>query len=409
MAKPKVILADLFDPRLGSEFQVPEVALKAIDGCVNAEVTLLTLRRAGNEQAIRRWLEERGLSKTVRLEFFDMRRAASDGSHSSRLAFWLDLVDFYLAAKRRGFLNGFVWKCGQINLLQNILFIAVNRCDVLGPLGGLESPRPAELMGLGLKFRVNYLLYGLVNRFAVRLLRRLCSSGRCSGIIFATAMDRRIFGGRIRLPHCVFPEVNIWELFRERAPGWCPRVEARAPVDIMWTGALVPRKNPMLGVKILRQVLEDRPQCKALMVGSGPLREDVESALTRLPAEVRGRIQLISALPREKFRSLLAGASTLLVTSVREANSVVVLEALALGVCVVSANIGGLRDTVGKWGWVYELGRRNTVAEAASAVQMALDAPLAELAVKAAAQRGWVVSAERDLLELLRRVEICES
>ena len=64
----------------------------------------------------------------------------------------------------------------------------------------------------------------------------------------------------------------------------------------------------------------------------------------------------------------MAGFDLLLVTSVREANSVTVFEALEAGLSVVTSHVSGMKDTIGPFGLTFAPDRADAVETAVGLV-----------------------------------------
>ncbi|MHA1568498.1 MAG: glycosyltransferase family 4 protein [Alphaproteobacteria bacterium] len=88
--------------------------------------------------------------------------------------------------------------------------------------------------------------------------------------------------------------------------------------------------------------LTDR-QWRLIVVGDGPARRAVESALAILPA---GRVHFAGLVAPEHLSGYYAAADLLVWPAIREAYGMAILEAQAAGLAVVAANTGGVPDIV---------------------------------------------------------------
>lgn len=115
--------------------------------------------------------------------------------------------------------------------------------------------------------------------------------------------------------------------------------EPRAgPVRVLAMGRLVYMKGFHLAIAAFASLAKSEPQCRLLVVGSGPER-------TRLEQQVRDagldeNVEFIPWLPREKALALMREAHIFLFPSV-EGSGMVVLEAMATGLPVVCLRYGG--------------------------------------------------------------------
>ncbi|GAA4206631.1 glycosyltransferase [Streptosporangium oxazolinicum] len=107
-----------------------------------------------------------------------------------------------------------------------------------------------------------------------------------------------------------------------------------------------PEKNHALLVRAAAEVLLARPDALFLLAGDGPLREGIVRETERLGLESRVRV----LGPVRQARRLVAAADLLVLSSYYEGLPVVVMEALAAGVPVVSTEVGGIPELVSS-GW----------------------------------------------------------
>lgn len=109
---------------------------------------------------------------------------------------------------------------------------------------------------------------------------------------------------------------------------------------------LVARLRPEKGVGIFLEatarLAEEFPSCRYLIVGDGPMKQELEQRASRLG--LSDRIQFMGFHPnaREVIRSL----DLLVVPSLSEGTPLVVLEAMSEGVPVVAARVGGIPEQI---------------------------------------------------------------
>lgn len=127
-------------------------------------------------------------------------------------------------------------------------------------------------------------------------------------------------------------------------------------------------------------LLKDRPW-RAVLVGDGPARPEIEA----LMAPLGERVRFAGAVPREKLPALYASADLYLWPAINEAYGMAFLEAQAAGLPVVAGRTGGVPAVVadGVSGLLTPVGDAPAFAEA---VARLLDSP-AECASLAAAAR----------------------
>jgi glycosyltransferase involved in cell wall biosynthesis len=107
-------------------------------------------------------------------------------------------------------------------------------------------------------------------------------------------------------------------------------------------GRLVPAKAPADFLGAVSIALRKVPRLKALLVGDGPLRADVEAEVRRLGIGER----VVLAGFRKDVADLLAGMDALVFSSTREGLSLAMLEAMAAGVPLVATRVGGTPELI---------------------------------------------------------------
>ncbi|HEU0117562.1 MAG TPA: glycosyltransferase [Alphaproteobacteria bacterium] len=116
-----------------------------------------------------------------------------------------------------------------------------------------------------------------------------------------------------------------------------------------FVGRLVPQKNPGRMVTAFFAAATQRPNLRLAIIGHGLLQPEVENALT--VSGIRGKVKIF-----EDFngRNFMPGFDCLLCSSDYESFGLVILEALAAGVPVVTTPVGIAEEAVvsGKTGYV---------------------------------------------------------
>jgi glycosyltransferase involved in cell wall biosynthesis len=102
------------------------------------------------------------------------------------------------------------------------------------------------------------------------------------------------------------------------------------------------QKNHALLIEAAAQVLARRTDALFVLAGDGPLREQVLAQIDR--RGLRDRVRYLGAVPGAN--RLVAAADALVLSSTYEGLPVVVMEAIAAGVPVVSTAVGGVPDLV---------------------------------------------------------------
>jgi glycosyltransferase involved in cell wall biosynthesis len=220
-----------------------------------------------------------------------------------------------------------------------------------------EDPRTATLVMLGRRlaggpptkvicevhgdWRHSTRLYGagrrrLLSPFVDALDRygvRHADSVRALSLYTATLVQAE----RGELPDAVFPTYTDLSVFTER-----PVRPLTETPTALFVGVLERYKNVDGLVAAWRKVAERVPDARLVVVGRGPLKDDVE----QLAAELPGRVEPIAELPPEGVSAALDEATLLVLPSRHEGLGRVVIEAFARGRGVVASRAGGVLDLV---------------------------------------------------------------
>ncbi len=122
-----------------------------------------------------------------------------------------------------------------------------------------------------------------------------------------------------------------------------PRLRTRAEPRIVWLRALHRLYNPVLAVEALALVKATSPEAQLTMFG--PDKQDGSSADLRQTAERLGVVDSLTLpglIPPEEVPDALAAFDLFLNTTNAESFGVSVVEAAALGLCIITTNVGEL-------------------------------------------------------------------
>lgn len=119
------------------------------------------------------------------------------------------------------------------------------------------------------------------------------------------------------------------------------RVDGDRPT-LTFIGRLEPTKGADLLPAIIDRLARESMDFRVDIVGDGALRPQLESALQRYD----GNIQFYGSVRHERIPEVLARSRALIIPSRVEGVPTVALEALAAGVPVVAADVGGTREVV---------------------------------------------------------------
>jgi glycosyltransferase involved in cell wall biosynthesis len=157
---------------------------------------------------------------------------------------------------------------------------------------------------------------------------------------------------------------------------------ARPDYDLLVAARLVPIKRLDRFVDVVRRLATARPGFRAVVVGDGPLREELERQAARLHLGSH----LTFAGQQEDVGAWLARGRIFMLTSESEGLALAIMEAMTCGLPVVAPRIGDLADLVedGVNGFLVA---EADVALLADAAQQLLDDPARLARFAAAAER----------------------
>jgi glycosyltransferase involved in cell wall biosynthesis len=148
-------------------------------------------------------------------------------------------------------------------------------------------------------------------------------------------IDMAVDEGKIRLIRNGVDLEQFTPPEREREAG---------PLGILFAGHLIDRKRPLLLLDIDRELQRDPPEqaYEFVIAGDGPLLSTLRS---RIQSQGRGdRFTLLGRV--DEVARVLANASLLVVPSTEEGLPLVIVEALAMEVPVISSRVGAVDEAV---------------------------------------------------------------
>ncbi len=119
---------------------------------------------------------------------------------------------------------------------------------------------------------------------------------------------------------------------------------------ILYVGRLIELKGVNYLIQALPGVLEKFPETKLILVGSGPMKNDLVALSNRLNLD--SKVVYIDKVPQEKLSEIYSSASLFVLPSIvnnqgeTEGLGVVLLEAMACGLPVIGSNVGGIPDII---------------------------------------------------------------
>lgn len=121
------------------------------------------------------------------------------------------------------------------------------------------------------------------------------------------------------------------------------RIAAQEPV-ILYAGRLCPQKRPQIFASVVHELARQELDFVALVAGDGEDRPALERYLTQHRLE--GRVRMLGEVSPEAIRGLMAAADVFFLPSRWEGIALTIYEAMATGLAVVGADVGGQRELV---------------------------------------------------------------
>lgn len=163
-------------------------------------------------------------------------------------------------------------------------------------------------------------------------------SSRVNTTIFVSESDHQL----ARNWRLVTPSTPSQVIRNAIDTGRIPRVHDRRTRLIAFSGRLTPQKDPLLFVDIARELAGEG--YSFIMLGSGELETEVRNRVATYGLEPV--LKLHTGLSREAAFEMLRGASACVLTSRWEGLPLVPLEAMAMGVAVVAAQVDSMVEII---------------------------------------------------------------
>lgn len=135
------------------------------------------------------------------------------------------------------------------------------------------------------------------------------------------------------------------------------RQQLGLPADALVVGCvgrLVELKNHAALIRLWPKVLASQPQARLVLIGDGPLRDELQALARSLGVEA----SVVFAGLRSNVSELLAGLDVFALPSLTEGVSIALLEAGASGLPSLASRVGGNVEVVehGRSGWLFDIG-----------------------------------------------------
>lgn len=213
---------------------------------------------------------------------------------------------------------------------------------VWGPIGGMENTAWHFLPTMGFKGAIYYAGRNLINSAQ----RRWLASPRCAARVAGPGLIAATLGIARQLKQCyganstiisevVAPLELSPEVPRKRAPA--------EPLKLVWSGLHLPGKALNLLLDALARLGPDAP-VELHILGNGPMTERWRNHARQLGIATLCRWH--GMVPRASALELTGNAHVLVISSLKDLTSTVLLEGLALGLPVVCPDHCGFSNVV---------------------------------------------------------------
>jgi glycosyltransferase involved in cell wall biosynthesis len=120
-------------------------------------------------------------------------------------------------------------------------------------------------------------------------------------------------------------------------------IPAEVPI-IVFAGRICEQKRPIMLAEILKAAHDHGLIFRALVIGDGEQRGQLEALLTRY--HLTAVVQMLGSVSHQKWLDILMASDILLMPSQYEGISIALLEAMAAGVVPIVAKVGGQEEIV---------------------------------------------------------------
>jgi colanic acid/amylovoran biosynthesis glycosyltransferase len=163
--------------------------------------------------------------------------------------------------------------------------------------------------------------------------------------------------------------------------------------QLLCIGRLCEQKGQLLLLDAMKQLHDEGVNCKLILAGDGPMRNDVENRIAAY--QLNNVVEITGWISSEQVKSLLIESRGMVLPSFAEGLPVVIMEALALRRPIISTYVAGIPELIqhGKNGWLVPPG---DVSSLKTAMQELLNTSDADL--EAMGEHGFnAVLAQHDI------------
>lgn len=216
---------------------------------------------------------------------------------------------------------------------------------IWGPIGGHVQMPAAFLLFLDFKDRVVYGLRNVINALQMRYLPRVRKAMRRADVLFAATGDDTLAIHRHHNREAVLLHETGTNNQMDRVPNGKFEDHER-PLNLVWSGVFIGCKALPLGLQALARARQMKPGLRVILsiVGDGPCKPAWRKLATGLGID--DLCEWVGWIPHDQALARIQEADAMLFTSLKDAASTVVPEALMNAVPVICHDACGFGDMV---------------------------------------------------------------
>lgn len=269
----------------------------------------------------------------------------------------------------------------------------MNKPFVWGPIGGFNITPWKLLPTMGLKGCLFYLLRNIINLYQMHFTSRISTAVKSSKALICATRDDAVTVKRLwNKKSVIIPEVGFEQ------NGACIEPKQRiGKMKICWSGLHIPRKSLNFLLEAVA-LSERRDDIELHIIGDGECSVKWKALSQKLGLD---NIKWHGWIGRDEALGIMKDSHMFVITSLSDATSTVLLEALSLGLPVVALNHLGFANVITEeCGIKIDLHSRNQITrDMASAIDRLYDDELYRLelssgAIKRAKDFSWEQKAE---------------
>ncbi len=216
----------------------------------------------------------------------------------------------------------------------------LNKPLVFGPVGGGQTAPPAFK-----KYFMEYWWRESIRSFITNYLLRFIPTAvltmKKSGVVLVTNKETDVLAKKLGAKRVVFILDNsVSESYLLSQP---PPLKQSDTLNLLWVGSLLPRKALNLALEALSCVDRKIPFILTI-VGGGALQDRINRQIEKLG--LVDKVVVMGSIPWDEVRTMYLQSDIFIFTSLRDSCPAQLMEAMAVGLPIITLNHHGSRDIV---------------------------------------------------------------